>query len=503
MWANSLENALENASLIRSLVLQNKGLKKVLPVIWQFFPLLELLDLSGNQIKTIPKSILKLPHLKRLIIADNQLLGIPSFLKELEGLKVLDAQNNRLHTIEALPLSLEVLNLSKNKLKTFPTQIKNCAELLHLDLSYNKLGKIPALYYHFPALRYLNCNQCQLQSIGLLPSKLHALFLAKNRINKLPENWQKMTMLQRFDIASNPIQVELFDDHQLRKISYVDVSRTKTKWPNIEWLLEQFLTIEHSRGGFSASRQQELSALIYMCGQKPNSLSKQAVFKLIKSRNDGLFTGKTLDDCLASGIHPDIQVAAFSTWLKKYSFKIPRSIRGLRFVVLGAVFQSKEILKKRLAENGALLVDQNEEPDVIIMGYKNWPKLEHIRAQKVIDERGITIWLDKKEGRYLTVMKRNNTEVGNIERMLKSKDAATFNLGLSVLQSWGTPQALLVILLGKWLSVTVAQKEKLQSILRPYLPTAINILLTSEEKTLFPFTKVRWIRTLWKLIKSK
>lgn len=498
MWTDVIEKALEGPFPIRNLSFRDQGLKRIRNNIWQAFPHLEVLDLSRNEIKSIPKGILKLGHLKRLIVSDNQLSKLPIFLNKMENLKVLDVHNNRLHKIEGLPHTLEVLNLSKNKIKIFPSKIKACSKLLHLDLSYNKLKEIPTLNNHLLSLQYLNFSHCQLQSIGLLPAKLHALFLSKNRLPSLPNNWQKLIYLQRFDIAYNPIKVETIHPENLKQVSYLDVSRTKTKWPGLLWLLEQFPNLEYSLGGLSKSHQKDLSGIIRLALKKNTPLSKAAILKLIKGKNDTDFSDQTLGLCLRSEVHPDIQAAAFRAYLKKHSFRMSRNIKGIHFAISGNVFQDIGILKTKLIQHGAFLVDKNEEADVVILGYKNWSQQLFNTPIKAINECTLTRWLDKKEGRYLSNTK-DNTQFNNINRMLKSKDNATFNLAITLLKSWGTPQASLVILLEKWLHSDLHQKEKTNPVLRSYLPTEINILLESEKQSIFAFTSRGWSRRLWEV----
>src|SRR5436190_10101747 len=75
--------------------------------------LAEFLDLTGNEIATLPK----LPNVRRLRLDDNRLTTLPS----LPNVTDLFLDGNRLSAFPALPLSIERLHLRRNGLQSIPS----------------------------------------------------------------------------------------------------------------------------------------------------------------------------------------------------------------------------------------------------------------------------------------------------------------------------------------------------------------------------------------------
>jgi Leucine-rich repeat (LRR) protein len=153
---------------------------------------LEILDLSENSLNgQIPISLFCLPSLQSVKLFKNQLSGfnnqfsgqmkefcnisshlledlsldnnnlegpMPIFISEHQGLKVLSLSSN--HFNSSLQLSviqqlknLVYLNLSHNKLNTFPDFLRNQSSLEYLDLSDNQIyGEIPNWFWKLPNL---------------------------------------------------------------------------------------------------------------------------------------------------------------------------------------------------------------------------------------------------------------------------------------------------------------------------------------------------------------
>ena len=82
----------------------------------QSLPLLEILNLSGNQLKTLPHSFQQFTQLKSLDCSENNLVKISSAISKLTNLTTLILSKNRLShfpKIQKLP-GLEYLDISNN-----------------------------------------------------------------------------------------------------------------------------------------------------------------------------------------------------------------------------------------------------------------------------------------------------------------------------------------------------------------------------------------------------
>ncbi|XP_076609611.1 volume-regulated anion channel subunit LRRC8D [Chaetodon auriga] len=109
---------------------------------------LELLDLSNNQLKSLPPALFTIRRLRRLLLAGNLLEELPVEVKSLQLLIELDLSRNR---VESLPpglfnscLELRILNVAHNSLSSLPRGIAALSQLCRLDLRGNSLEELPA-----------------------------------------------------------------------------------------------------------------------------------------------------------------------------------------------------------------------------------------------------------------------------------------------------------------------------------------------------------------------
>ncbi|KAF7394809.1 hypothetical protein HZH66_007983 [Vespula vulgaris] len=125
------------------------------------YPTLQVLDLSNNQITSLPKDLGSLPHLQQLILSQNQ-LGKAAISKWIW----LD-QNNIRNT-------LCLLDLSCNFLTEIPEKIGKLNALVNLKLSCNSLIYLPQSMGNLISLKYLDLSQNSLQ---FLPGSMRKLRL--------------------------------------------------------------------------------------------------------------------------------------------------------------------------------------------------------------------------------------------------------------------------------------------------------------------------------------
>uniref|UniRef100_A0A3B3WZY9 Uncharacterized protein n=1 Tax=Poecilia mexicana TaxID=48701 RepID=A0A3B3WZY9_9TELE len=108
---------------------------------------LELLDLSNNQLKSLPPALFTLHRLRRLLLAGNLLPELPSEVKALALLTELDLSGNRLESLTSdlfNCLELRILNVSRNSIGSLPGGISALSHLSRLDLRSNSLEELPA-----------------------------------------------------------------------------------------------------------------------------------------------------------------------------------------------------------------------------------------------------------------------------------------------------------------------------------------------------------------------
>ncbi|MEH2236000.1 COR domain-containing protein, partial [Nostoc sp.] len=104
------------------------------------------LDLSFNQLTTLPEALASLQELTSLDLSFNQLTTLPEALASLQKLTFLDLSNNQLRRLPEAIARLEQLtslDLSRNQLTTLPEAIARLEQLTSLNLTGNSIEKPP------------------------------------------------------------------------------------------------------------------------------------------------------------------------------------------------------------------------------------------------------------------------------------------------------------------------------------------------------------------------
>ncbi|PRQ44338.1 putative leucine-rich repeat-containing, plant-type, leucine-rich repeat domain, L [Rosa chinensis] len=145
---------------------------------------LYFIDLSSNNLQgSIPVSMFTLPELDMFYLSSNNFSGFSFYgLQKSIDFLFLDLSYNSLlfnhNGTKSWPPSLQIRNLylAFNKLKTFPSFLKNQSILESLDLSHNQIpGQIPIWIWELPLIDTLNlsCNKLVSLEAPLLGSTYH------------------------------------------------------------------------------------------------------------------------------------------------------------------------------------------------------------------------------------------------------------------------------------------------------------------------------------------
>ncbi|CAG0920958.1 unnamed protein product [Notodromas monacha] len=138
-----------------------------------------------------------------------QLEDLPRPLFHCQGLRYLNLSDNDLQSIPpaiASLLALETLDVSKNCLAELPENIKGCKQLRVLNASLNPLCSLPdsvtqiasleELYLNDTLLEYLPCE------VGRM-SRLRVLEVRDNHLAVLPKSLGRLPVLFRLDLGQN------------------------------------------------------------------------------------------------------------------------------------------------------------------------------------------------------------------------------------------------------------------------------------------------------------
>ncbi|XP_069466350.1 leucine-rich repeat-containing protein 47 isoform X2 [Ambystoma mexicanum] len=178
--------------------------------------LLNYLEVSGCPgLRELPAELGQLQALTGLILCRDGLTAVPGeALAQLLALKVLDLSCNQLTTLPeqlcSLP-ELSTLNLSCNRLKSLPAGLRRSPRLAVLNLSRNELTTFPPGFFsqELPLLSTLSASENQIEElsadIGLLPA-LKSLDLSSNKLTEIPSELADCTKLKEINFKGNKLK---------------------------------------------------------------------------------------------------------------------------------------------------------------------------------------------------------------------------------------------------------------------------------------------------------
>lgn len=153
---------------------------------------LEIVDLHGNNISSLPSNLGNLTRLRILNISENTFERLP------------------FEILASLPLT--ELNARKNQLRGALVEgtVESFATLQNLDVSANQLTQLTSAgqAMRFPCLQQLSVSMNRLQALPDIRSwtSLTTLSAGENSINAIPEGFTQLQNLKTVDFSSNDIR---------------------------------------------------------------------------------------------------------------------------------------------------------------------------------------------------------------------------------------------------------------------------------------------------------
>ncbi len=244
------------------------GLTEFPPEIFELADSLEILDLSGNQLSSLPDDLPRLHKLRVIFCSDNPFTELPEVLGQCEQLSMMGFKANRLAHVspKALPPLLRWLILTDNAITSLPAEIGQCTRLQKLMLAGNQLTSLP------PELS--NCTRLEL------------LRISANQLTELPEWLMQLPRLTWLAFAGNPFTQALEAQ-----------ALTNAPTPHIAW---QHLHLQHQLG-------EGASGVIHQAVLRTDADDETVAVKLFK----GAVTSDGLPDCemaacMHAGAHPHL-----------------------------------------------------------------------------------------------------------------------------------------------------------------------------------------------------
>jgi Leucine-rich repeat (LRR) protein len=156
------------------------------PEIFDLADSLEILDVSNNQLSSLPSELRQLKKLKIVFASNNRFTALPEVLGQCENIEMLGFKANQIRQVsaKALPPKLRWLTLTDNQLETLPEAIGQCHRLQKLLLAGNRLQQLPH-----------SLAQCR---------NLELLRISANQLADCPEHILDLPKLAWLAFASNP-----------------------------------------------------------------------------------------------------------------------------------------------------------------------------------------------------------------------------------------------------------------------------------------------------------
>ena len=139
---------------------------------------LEMLDLSGNQLRTLPDDLPRLRALRTLFCSDNLFETLPAVLGECPELDLVGFKANAIEHVpaEALSPRLRWLILSDNRIAAMPGTLGRCRGLRKLALAGNRLAALPSGIANCESLELARLSANRFETLAdALPDGLLAL----------------------------------------------------------------------------------------------------------------------------------------------------------------------------------------------------------------------------------------------------------------------------------------------------------------------------------------
>ncbi|AZE95335.1 Serine/threonine protein kinase [Pseudomonas orientalis] len=239
------------------------GLTEFPREIFELADSLEILNLTGNALSSLPDDLHRLRHLRVLFCSDNAFTELPECLGRCAQLSMIGFKANRIHQVPAaaLPPQLRWLILTDNCISQLPDELGRRPLLQKLMLAGNQLTQLP------PSLA-----QCE---------NLELIRIASNRLTHLPQWLLTLPSLTWLAYAGNPAEMA--------------VAVTADATPDIPWTDLQLGEV----------LGEGASGIIRKALWKPQALP--VAVKLYKGAitSDGSPLHE-MQACIAAGLHPNL-----------------------------------------------------------------------------------------------------------------------------------------------------------------------------------------------------
>lgn len=165
------------------------GLTEFPEDLFQLTDSLEILDLSGNNLSSLPARFAEFRRLKILFLSFNRFTELPAVISRCSSLSMLGMRTNAIQHIgeDSLPRGLRWLILTDNQIHSLPRSLSTLQNLQKLMLAGNRIEQLPDEMQHCRSLELVR--------------------LSANHLSDIPEWLLQLPRLAWLALAGNPATV--------------------------------------------------------------------------------------------------------------------------------------------------------------------------------------------------------------------------------------------------------------------------------------------------------
>jgi hypothetical protein len=165
----------------------NCGLTELPREVFEHADTLEILNLTGNALTSLPEDLPRLHKLRILFCSDNNFTTFPEVIGDCSSLRMVGFKSNVIEQVPEMefPEELRWLILTDNRIDTLPESLGGCTQMQKLMLSGNRLRSLPESFAQF--------------------TNLELLRIAANELERLPSWLPSLPRLAWLAFAGNPV----------------------------------------------------------------------------------------------------------------------------------------------------------------------------------------------------------------------------------------------------------------------------------------------------------
>ena len=303
------------------------GLKEFPREIFTLSETLEVLDMTDNQLKTLPDDFGNLKNLKILFLSNNLFEEVPTVLAACPKLSMIGFRNNHIRTLaeNALPLNTRWLILTDNALEKLPDSIGDLSQLQKCMLSGNQLTALPQ-----------SMSKCH---------NLELLRIAVNKLETLPSMLLSLPKLSWLAFGGNPFCAKHPScDTPLKEITWESLKIKEVLGEGASGLISKALVgskevaIKVFKGNITSDGlpQEEMDINISM-GQHPHLVDVLARVTGHPEGKDVLMLELIPSSFYNLGLPPTFESCSRDVYPDDLHFTLPQVLKILKGIVSAAV----------------------------------------------------------------------------------------------------------------------------------------------------------------------